>query len=82
MLRPVVSGTIAVMQQVYKDSSNQSLPAASLIKAVLYNTAQDVYSTGIDYKTGYGLVNSYDAVKSIQQKEYDGGTRRHKTSHG
>ena len=27
---------------------------------------------GIDYKTGYGLLNSYAAIKSIQQKEYDG----------
>ena len=69
----VVSGTVAVMQQVYKDSNNQSLPAASLIKAVLYNTADDVYHNYIDYKTGYGLLNSYDAIKSIQQKEYDGG---------
>lgn len=69
----VVSGTIAVMQQVYKDSNNESLPDASLIKAVLYNTADDVYRAGIDYKTGYGLVNSFAAIKSLQQREYDGG---------
>lgn len=68
----VVSGTIAIMQQVYADSNNQSLPAASLIKAVLFNTAEDIYAPGIDYKTGYGLINSYEAVKALQQKKYDG----------
>ncbi len=70
----VVSGTIAVMQQVYADSNAQSLPPASLIKAVLYNTADDIYSKGIDYKTGYGLLNSYASIKALQQKKYDRGT--------
>ena len=69
-----VSGTIAVLQQVYADSNGQALPAAALIKAVLYNTADDIYTKGIDYKTGYGLLNSYAAVKTIQQKKYDGGS--------
>ncbi len=70
----VVSGTAAVMQQVYADSNSQVLPAASLIKAILYNSADDIYRTGIDYKTGYGLLNSFAAVKAIQQKEYDGSS--------
>ena len=68
----VVSGTVAVMQQVYADSNSQSPPPGSLIKVILFNTADDIYKTGIDYKTGYGLVNSYAAVKSLQQKNYDG----------
>jgi hypothetical protein len=69
----VVSGTIAVMQQVYADSNSQSLPPASLIKAVLYNTAEAVVHSGINYRTGYGLLNSYSAIRSLQQKEYEGG---------
>jgi Subtilase family len=68
----MVSGTIAVMQQVYKDSNSQTLPPASLVKAVLYTTADDIGRKGIDYKTGYGLLNSFAAVKTIQQKKYDG----------
>lgn len=70
----IVSGTIAVMQQVYADSNNQALPPASLIKAILYNSTDDIYNTGIDYKTGYGLLNSYASITAIQQKKYDGGT--------
>ncbi len=70
----VVSGTIAVMQQVYADSNSQAIPPASLIKAILFNSADDIYKTGIDYKTGYGLVNSYAAVRLLQQKKYDGSS--------
>lgn len=70
----IVSGTMAVLQQVYADSNSQVLPPASLIKALLYNTAEDIYHTGIDYKTGYGLLNSLAAVKAIQQKKYDGSS--------
>ena len=70
----VVSGSIAVMQQIYADSNSQALPPASLVKAILFNTADDIYKSGIDYKTGYGLVNSYAAVKALQQKKYDGSS--------
>jgi hypothetical protein len=69
----LVSGTIAVLQQVYADSNSQQLPPASLVKALLYNTADDIYRTGIDYKTGYGLLNSYEAIRALQKKEYEGG---------
>ena len=70
----VVSGTVAVMQQVYADSNSQAMPPASLIKAILFNTAEDIYNPGIDYKSGYGLVNSYAAIRAIQQKKYDGSS--------
>ncbi len=67
-----VSGTIAVMQQSFKDSNQNNLPPASLIKSVLYNTAEDIGNVGIDFKTGFGLLNSYEAVLALQQKKYDG----------
>jgi hypothetical protein len=69
----IVSGTVAVIQQVYADSNNNVIPPASLVKAILYNTAENIYKPGIDFKTGYGLLNSYSAVRAIQQKNYDGG---------
>lgn len=69
----VVSGTVSVMQQVYAGSNNRVLPPASLIKAILYNTADDIYKPGIDYKTGYGLLNSFAAIKSVLNRSYDGG---------
>jgi hypothetical protein len=69
----VVSGALAVMQQVYADSNSSILPMASLLKAVMYNTADDIYTKGVDYKTGFGLLNSFAAIKALQQKNYDGG---------
>jgi len=70
----VVSGTIAVLQQVYADSNSQTIPPASLVKATLFNTADDMYRSGIDHRTGYGLLNSAAAVRSVLQRKYDGGT--------
>ena len=68
----IISGSVAVLQQVYADSNSQAMPPASLVKAILFNTADDIYRTGIDYRSGYGLVNSYAAVRALQQKKYDG----------
>lgn len=65
-----VSGTVALLQQAYADSNQQTLPPASLVKAILYNTADDVNTPGIDFKTGYGEVNSYKAVRALLQKSF------------
>lgn len=69
----MVSGTAAVMQQVYADSNDNAIAPAALIKAILYNTATDLHHTGIDFKTGYGSLNAYEAVRAVQQKIYNGG---------
>ena len=70
----MVSGTIAVLQQVYADSNVAAAMPAALIKSILYNTADDIFNKGIDYKTGYGLLNSYEAVRAVQLKKYDAGS--------
>ncbi|HEY6977737.1 MAG TPA: S8 family peptidase [Chitinophagaceae bacterium] len=67
----IVSGSVAVLQQVYKDSNAGRLPPASLIKAVLFTTSDDIGKKGVDYRSGFGLLNLYNAVKCIQQKKYD-----------
>lgn len=68
----IVSGAVAVLQQVYKDSNSQNLPPASLIKAVLFTTADDLGNKGIDYKTGFGLLNIHSAINCLQKKQFDG----------
>jgi hypothetical protein len=70
----MVTGAIAVLQQVYADEHNGEMPPASLVKALLFTTAEDIHTAGIDYKTGYGLLNSYEAVKLLKEKHYDGST--------
>ena len=70
----MVTGTAAVMRQLYADSNANAVAPASLIKAVLYNTATDLYNKGIDFKTGYGSLNAYEATKAILGRKYDAGT--------
>lgn len=66
----MVTGTAAVLQQIFSDSNHQQIPPSTLIRSALYTSADDVYKPGIDYKTGYGLLNSYKAVKLLQRKNY------------
>lgn len=66
----LVSGTAAVLYQSYKDRHN-GLPApASLIKAVLINSAEDAGPKGIDYSSGYGSLNAKKAVQTIIEGTY------------
>ncbi len=65
----IVSAAVALLQQVYKDSNSNNLPNASLVKAVLYNSA-DVFKSGITYKTGFGSLNAFNAVKTINKRSY------------
>ena len=66
----LVSGAAAIVQQVYKDSNN-ILPTAATVKAILYNSADDVATKGIDYKSGFGSLNIYKAIKIIEQRKYE-----------
>lgn len=66
----LVSGAAAILQQVYKDS-NSVLPTAATVKAILYNSADDVAAKGIDYKSGFGALNIFKAIKLIEQRKYE-----------
>jgi hypothetical protein len=68
----LISGTATLLHQVFKDSNAQAIPPASLVKAVLFNTTDDVAAKGIDYRSGFGAVNVYNAVAAMLQKKYDG----------
>lgn len=65
----IVSGISLTLQHAYKDL-NATLPSSALIKAILINSADDVYSTGIDFATGYGAVNAYRAMQGIVNARY------------
>ncbi len=66
----LVSGVAAVLHQTYKDRNNGTIAPASLIKAVLLNSADDVGPVGIDFQSGYGSMNAYKAVISILSGRY------------
>ena len=62
----IVSGVSLLVQQAGKEM-NGSLPASALVKAILFNSADDVGVKAIDYTSGYGSVNAYRAIKTIKE---------------
>ncbi len=65
----LVSGTAVLLQQLYKLKNNESLPSA-LGRAVLINSADDVFNPGPDYSTGFGNLNAIKAMDEISSGKY------------
>ncbi len=68
----ITSGIALLVQQALKNVTGQ-LPAASLVKAILLTTADDIGIPGIDFQTGYGKVNAVRAVEAAQKGTYASG---------
>jgi len=69
MATPGVSGTLALLYERYKNIY-ASKPLASLMKALVSNTAKDVGNSGPDYKYGFGNLNALRAVKVLDNKMF------------
>ncbi len=69
----LVSGTALLLQQAYKQVYNV-LPANSLIKAILVNSADDAGNAEVDYKNGFGSLNANNAMKTLQEGKFFTGT--------
>jgi Subtilase family/Concanavalin A-like lectin/glucanases superfamily/Domain of unknown function (DUF5011)/Secretion system C-terminal sorting domain/CUB domain len=65
MATPGVSGTLALLYERYKNIYGGTKPIASLMKALVSNTAKDVGNLGPDYKYGFGNINGLRAVKTL-----------------
>ncbi|HTJ52066.1 MAG TPA: S8 family serine peptidase [Cyclobacteriaceae bacterium] len=61
----IVSGVAALLQEYYLRQNN-NYPDAALLKAVLINSTTDVGKKGIDWQTGYGNINAYKALKTLE----------------
>ncbi len=65
MASPCVTGTVALMNELYFSLNNRYLTSASL-KALLIHTAYESGSTlGPDYSFGYGMINAEKAASLI-----------------
>jgi len=65
----LVSGTALLLQQLYKQVTGV-LPPNSLIKAILINSADDVGNAEVDYKNGFGSLNTNNALKTLQANRF------------
>ncbi|MDF1576545.1 MAG: S8 family serine peptidase [Bacteroidales bacterium] len=70
MSAPNVSGSLALIQQHHADLYGSYLNAASL-KGLVLHTADDAGVPGPDYKYGWGLMNTLNAVNLISDERYD-----------
>jgi hypothetical protein len=67
------SGTVLLLQQHYKEKHSNNLPPASLIKAVLLNSADDRGTAGPDYLSGYGSLNAWKAMQALVNEQHMAG---------
>lgn len=65
----LVSGTVALVQQAFRQLTGQ-LPTSQMVKAILLNTADDVGAAGIDFATGFGSLNAFHAISAVQQNHF------------
>ncbi|XRE44154.1 hypothetical protein ACIVBQ_002358 [Tenacibaculum discolor] len=65
----IVSGVATLLQHKYKEKTNK-FPSSALLKSVLIAGADDVGPKGIDFKSGYGNVNSYQSVEILENGTY------------
>jgi hypothetical protein len=64
----VVSGISLLIQEQYQ-LKYQKRPDASMVKAILIASADDIGREGIDYLYGYGNVNAYKALKLVDSEQ-------------
>jgi len=69
MATPAVSGTLALLYQRYNELKGEK-PLASLVKAAVCNTAEDMGNPGPDYSYGYGIINALKAVKTFEKNQF------------
>ncbi|MCD0476576.1 S8 family serine peptidase [Flavobacterium sp. EDS] len=69
MATPGVTGIVALLYERYKGIYGEK-PLASLMKALVANTAKDVGNPGPDYKYGFGNINGLRAVKVLDKKMF------------
>ena len=69
----VVSGTLISLQHLYQQRYS-TMPAFALLKAVLFNSATDIGPAGIDFASGFGLLNAAKAADNIANGRFFAGS--------
>ncbi len=64
MATPSATGAAVLVAEAYKKVTGEDI-RADILKAVLFNSAEDLGREGPDYEYGYGLINAKKAVDII-----------------
>ena len=74
MSTPGTTGVLALLYERYKKIYNNQKPIASLMKALVSNTARDIGNAGPDYKHGFGQLNGVRAIEVLEKKMFFTGS--------
>jgi PKD repeat protein len=67
---PGIAGCLAQLTHAYKDLHAGQEPPATLLKAAILNTANDLGNVGPDFKFGWGHVNNWRALLLLEQNRH------------
>ncbi|MGI9580225.1 T9SS type A sorting domain-containing protein [Chryseobacterium sp. RRHN12] len=67
---PKFVGMLGMLAQAYKAQHADEVPASSLLRAIVFNTADDIENPGPDFKTGYGRINTRRAYDLMSQNQF------------
>ncbi len=70
MSGPMVAGATTLLNEQYRKTNGGLIPKASLIKALLCNTAEDLGNPGPDFTFGFGMLNVRRAVEAIENNSF------------
>ena len=70
MASPVVTGSLALMYERYRQKHGGADPKAALMKTLACNTAEDLGNPGPDFTYGFGMLNAARAVEAIDSNRY------------
>lgn len=69
----LTSGSALLVQDLFWKKNNR-LPESFLLRAILLNSADDLYTTGPDFKSGFGKLNAAEALHTVMYNRYETGS--------
>lgn len=74
MAAPVVTGSVALLQERHKQLFSGNTANSDLVKALLCNSAEDLGNVGPDFTYGFGMLNIRKSIESLEQNQFFNGT--------
>ena len=71
---PGVAAALGLLSQRYQQLHPGILPDGALLKTLACNTAEDLGNPGPDYIFGFGVINSTQALRAVEEQRYDVNT--------
>lgn len=69
----IVSGVTLAVQHIFRQQYG-TLPASALVRAILFNSADDIGAAGIDFSSGFGSLNAKRAAENIFNGRFFSGS--------